>query len=154
MLLYTCHAGLSCDLNNYLCNNLRNAFVERVGDDVFFIEFIFRNEGCKRGGCRNLHLVVNTGCAAVESSPENPRERENVVDLVREVGTACTHNARTGHLGFVRHNFRDGVSHRENDGILLHGANHILSNNAGSGNADKHIGSDKSVRKRSRLIRL
>ena len=63
----------------------RDARGERARDDVILIERILRDQR-RDGLCRrNLHLEVDVLRAHIERAAEDAREREEVVDLVREV---------------------------------------------------------------------
>src|SRR5262249_23763092 len=90
-------------------------------------------------GGSQLHLVVDQTRADVQESPEEARETEHVVDLVRVITTARGHHADVAEclLGlYLRH----GVGHGENDPVPGHATEVPEAQRSGPREANEDIG--------------
>ena len=76
-------------------------------------------------GGGHLHIIVDVTGSAVQRAPEDPWEGQDVVDLVGEIGAACSHDFHACGHGLVVHDLRRRVRHGKNDGILGHGLYHL-----------------------------
>ena len=80
---------------------------------VFPQTLVFNGESASRG---DLHFHVDCGRSNVERAAENIGEAENVVDLVRIVGTPGCHDGVVAYRGnFLDCDFRVRIGHREDD---------------------------------------
>ncbi len=71
--------------------------------------------------CSHLHFFINGRCTAVQCAAENKREAQNIVDLIRVVGTTRGQNSiRASRHCFFGHNFRNWVRHSQNNWLLAH----------------------------------
>ena len=164
----TRNARVHCRLGNSNGNRRDKAWIERDRDDVVRAELgavaaigrghIVRHilagkiSQCLRGG--DLHRVVDCGGAYIKRATEDVGETEDVVDLVRIVGTAGCHDRVRTDLGhFLRCDFRIGIGHREDDRVLRHGQDHRLGEGALSGKTEHDVGAFHGVGKRA-LVRL
>lgn len=103
-------------LGNHICDIL----VERVGDD-----HIFGWVGHVRGECfcgTELHLVGDHPESILEGSFEDSWEYEDIIELIREVGSTGRDDASATGSGFVGHNLRCWIRHREDHRIFVHRA--------------------------------
>src|SRR5262245_28262579 len=64
----------------------RDPLVEHARDHVLLVQLLSPDDGGDGLGSRDLHLVGDAGGPAVEEPPEEAREAQHVVDLVRIVG--------------------------------------------------------------------
>ena len=89
----------------------------------------------------NLHLFVDGLCLCIECAAEDIGEADNVVNLVRIVGTAGRHQyVRTRcHSVFVGY-FRSRVGKGEYNGVVGHAAYHILRQYIAFGKAEEYVG--------------
>ena len=133
----------------------QHAIVERLGDQIVAAEgkairgvraenrigyFFFGQigEGARRG---KLHLLVDRRGPGVKRSAKDERKSENVVDLVRVIGAAGGHDhvaARRSRV--VIRDFRIGIGHGEDDGILRHRADHVGRDDPADRQSDEHVG--------------
>ena len=131
------------------------ARIERLGNQVFGAEgqfmadvgrshhFALLGLGQLGNGVhrRDFHLVGDGGGAAVERAAEDVGEAQDVVDLVRIVGAAGSHQGVVAHLfDFVGRDFGRGVGQREDQRLVGHAAHHVLLEHAASGQAEEHVG--------------
>ena len=94
----------------------------------------------KSVGCSDFHFIRDAGGMHIESSPEDAREGERVVDLVGVLAPPCPDNSSAGHKGIVGQDLRYRVSKREYDRIRVHGPDHRLSDDCRDGYTDADIG--------------
>ncbi len=100
----------------------------------------------QRSSRRQLHLLVDARGAHVQRAAEDERKAEDVVHLVGVVGPAGRHQhvaprfecVLVGDLGI-------GVGHGEDDRLIGHRADHLLSEAAGHREADKDVGADQRL---------
>ena len=136
-----CHAGIHRRFGNRWCDFNNQTRVERFWNDVFRAEAqilvaIGRGHDFALLGMRQfgngmdrsqLHLFVDCRRANVQCATENEREAQDVVDLVRVVGTAGTDDGvRTHRFCQRRQNFRFRVSQRQNHRRAGHFLDHLL----------------------------
>src|SRR5262244_4262611 len=74
-------------------HGLSDFLVEHARDDVLGAELATAHAPGDGVGSSQLHLVVDQTRADVQESPEEARETEHVVDLVRVITTARGHHA-------------------------------------------------------------
>ncbi len=115
MGLDPCHTGFLCCLFDSLGDCLADSGVKGVGENVIGVQLAFVDDGRERVGSGDLHLLIDVAGAAVERTAEDAREREHVVDLVREVASAGADNSSAGFLGEVGHDLGCGIRHRKGD---------------------------------------
>ncbi len=90
-----------------------------------------------RGG--KLHLVVDLGGADIERPAENPRERQHVVDLIRQIASPGRRDRRAMRLGLIRKDLRNRVRTGKDDRILCHRLHHLPGQHARSGDSDENV---------------
>ena len=95
------------------------------------------------------HVVVDVGGAHVQSAAEDAREGQDVVDLVGEVRAARGGDGSAGGEGLVGHDLRHGVGAGKDDGVLGHGAHHVLRERTGGRDAHKDVGIPDGVGQRA-----
>ena len=95
-------------------------------------------DGVYRG---NLHFLVDGFGLRVERAAEDVGEADDVVNLVRIVGTAGRHQyiRACGHGVLVRY-FRSRVGKGEHNGMVGHAAHHILCQYIAFGQAEEYVG--------------
>ncbi len=64
------------------------------------------------------HLISDRGCPDIQRAPENAGETQGVIDLVREIGSACGNDPGASFLGHPGPDLGDGVGAAENDRIV------------------------------------
>ena len=102
-----------------------------------------------------FHLFVDSGGAHVQRAAENEREAQDVVHLVRVVGTAGTDDGVRAHrFGQRRQNFRFRVGQRHDQRIARHGFHHILRQDARAGAAEEDVGVRDGVAQRALTVIL
>lgn len=109
-----------------LGNHIRDIFVERIGYD-----HIFGWIGHVRGECfcgTELHLIGNHPESILEGSLEDSWEYEDIIELIREVGSTGRDDASATGASFVWHDLRCRIRHCEDHRILIHSC-HIRSRN-------------------------
>ena len=85
----------------------------------------------------------------IQSTTEDTRECQNVVDLVRVVGTTGTDNSSACFFCQSRVDFWSWVCTSKDDWVFCHGLNHLWGQNARSGNADKYVCTADNVSQRA-----
>ncbi len=120
-----------------------DVLVERVRDD--HVGGGFRYVVGERAGDRELHFFGNLLFSGFEDALENSREGEDVVQLVGEIATTGGHDGGTSGFGFFRHDFRGGVRHGEDDGVLGHGADVVTGEEVRLGKSDENVRSHDHV---------
>ena len=89
----------------------------------------------------NLHLFVDGLCLSIECAAEDIGEADNVVNLVRIVGTAGRHQyVRTRCHGILVGYFRSRIGKGEYNGVVGHAAYHILRQYIAFGQAEEYVG--------------
>ena len=78
------HAAVSRRLRDRVRDRADDLLVERHRHDVLCGQLFIRDTGRDRLCRRELHLLIDVACADVERAAENAREREHVIDLVRD----------------------------------------------------------------------
>ena len=119
---------------------------------MLLIEHILRDQrrdGLRRG---DLHLEVDVLRAHIERAAEDAREREEVVDLVREVRAPRADDARARLFRERRHDLRRRVRHGHDDGVLIHRAHHLLRHAARDRHADEDIRAPDDILERALLL--
>ncbi len=131
------------ETSDSLGHNLRNAAVEWIWDDLIGSRVFYERSDCL--GCREFHLIGDFALAGGESTAEYPWERQDVIDLVRVVGSPCCHDAYPRSLGIFRENLWCGVRERENDRIARHGPDHVRRESSCHAHSNEAIRSLKRV---------
>ena len=142
------------------------ARIERRGDDVVRAEVqvlagigvghLVTGLGLGQGGnfthAGQLHLLGDARGTAVQCAPEDVREAQHVVDLVRIVRTAGGDDAvRAGSTGVFGADFRLRVGQRQNHRLLAHRLDHLAGQHTGGGAAEEHIGTLHDIGQRAGL---
>src|SRR5699024_8783754 len=111
--------------------------IEGGGDDVLDVEVLLSDlrDGAGRG---DLHGGGDLRGTGGEGAVEDAGEGEDVVDLVRQIGTARRDDAAVA-VGEVRVDLRVRVGQGEEDGTLRHDLQSLLGDGAG-GQADEGVG--------------
>src|SRR5690606_32550549 len=156
----TRHTGVHGGLSNgrrYLDDEAR---IKRLGNDVVRAEaqlfagvghgdFIIRlglGQFGNRAHAGQLHFFVDDRRADVHGATENEREAEDVVDLVRVVGTAGGNNAvRACGLGHFRTDLGLGIGQREDQRLRRHRFHHFRRQDTGGRAAQENIGVDADI---------
>ena len=102
-----------------------------------------------------LHGAID-GCRTnIERAAKDERETQHVVDLVRVVRATGRNDGIWPDLGHsLGHDFRYRVRQREDQRVWRHFADHISRQNAGGGQAKKHVSVGNYVIKRPRFCFL
>src|SRR5579875_93964 len=79
-----------------LGNRIDDPWIEDARDDVLGPEFVVADDPCYRPRGGHLHVLGDAGCTYVERPPEDPGEREEIVDLIREVRASRRDDGRIG----------------------------------------------------------
>gem|GEM_PF-6540979 len=102
-----------------LSYNIRDILVERVGDDHVFGRI--SDVGCECLSSTEFHFFGDHTESILEGSFEDSWEYEDIVELIREVRATGRDDASTTRSGFIWHDLRCRIRHRENHRILVHG---------------------------------
>ena len=132
-------------IGDRLCDGRADPGIEGSGQDIFRIQFL---RGHQRGQCMGrclLHFLVDIACPYVQRSAEEAGEDEDVVDLVRVIAPAGPDDRGAGGQGLIRLDFGHGVGHREENGTVGHGADHVLCDDVRRADADEHVGAFHGV---------
>ena len=113
--------------------------VKSLGDDVVRAQLLGTDEVRQSLGGGHLHLLVDVPGPGVEGAAENARKCQDIVDLVGEITAARGHHRRAAGLGVLGEDLRGGVSAGEDDGVPVHGPDHLRGDSARGGDADEHI---------------
>ena len=119
--------------------------VKSLRDNVLLVEFLIGDEIGQSLGGSQFHLLVDVAGADVKGAAEHAGEGQDVVDLVGIVATAGGDDPGAARLGVIGEDLGGGVSAGEDDGILVHGLDHLGGDGAGSGHADEHVGAHQHV---------
>ena len=159
-------AGIDGGLRDRRRNGRNQTRVERHRNDVVrpiaqaapgigggdFVRDVFARQLGQRLGGGDFHFVVDRPCADVQRAAEDIRKTEHVVDLVRVIRPAgCEDRVLAHFAGFFRGDFRIGVGHGEDDGLVGHGSDHILGDRAGDRKPEERIGAFHRFFQRARL---
>ena len=87
----------------------------------------------------NLHFVVDVRCTDIKGTAEDSREAENIVHLIRVVGTTCGYYRCACCLGSSGKISGVGFAQAKMIGSFRHSANHIRSKGSRCGNTDKYV---------------
>ena len=99
-----------------------------------------------------LHFLVDAGGADVERAAEDEREAQDVVDLVREVGTpGADHRVGARLARLVRHDFRVRIGQRHHQRLVRHRLDHVRRQHVGRGKPQENIGAADHVRQHARV---
>ncbi len=91
-----------------------------------------------RGG--DFHLFVDRGRPHIQRAAEDEGEAEHVVDLVGKIAAPGGDDRIGAHrLRFVRHDFRRGIGHREDDRLIGHLAHPFRLQRTRGGKAEEDI---------------
>ena len=83
--------------------------------------------------------VIDILCPHIQRAAENAGETENIVDLIGIIASSGTGEFSSGGDRHIGENFRSGVRHGKDDGIAVHGSDHIGGNAVGSGKSEENI---------------
>jgi hypothetical protein len=158
------HARIECSLGHRRGDFHHQARVKWLGDQVLWAK---RQGLAHIGGChdfallglrqlgnrvhgRDFHLQRDGGGAAVQRTPEDVGEAQDVVDLVGVVGAAG------GHDGVVAHGFDVfgvdlgvGVGQRKNQRLGGHGLDHVLLEHTTGRQTQEHVGTGNHFAQRA-----
>lgn len=101
------------------------AGVEDAGDD-FLGGRLFDQAGDSLSG-GDFMLVRDLAYAIVERAPEDTREGNGVVDLVREIRTSSGNDGCTGFASDIGHDLGGWVRKCKDDRVWIHRFNHLGS---------------------------
>ena len=102
--------------------------------------------------CGDLHLIVDRRRPHIQRPPEDEREAEHIVDLVRIVRAAGGDDrVRARRLGVGRRDLRVRIGHGEDDRLRGHVLHHFGLQRAGGGEAEKGIGALQRFLQRARV---
>ena len=88
-----------------------------------------------------FHFFIDGSGTGVEGTTENVGESDDVVDLVRIVGTSRRHQyVRAGSHSVFVGDFRSRVGQGEDNRMGGHAAHHILCQDVSSGQSEEYIG--------------
>ena len=103
-----------------------------------------------RAHAGELHLLVDRGRAHVERTPEDEREAQDVVDLVRIVRAAGGDDAvGPDLLGELGPDLRVGVGHGQDDRPVGHLRHHLGLEHARHRQAEEHVGTRHDLGQRA-----
>ncbi len=141
-----CGAGLGGCARDGFGDRGRDRSVEHGGDYVVVAELRFGDDRRNRVSRGELHLVGDGRGASVESAAEDPREAENVVDLVGVVRATGRDDARVTRR-LLRVDLRRRVGHREDHRVAVHPSQGLRLQQARARKADHQIHSVDHVRR-------
>ena len=158
-------AGFHGRPGHRLGNGDDQARIERRRDDVLgavaqlrgvggvdLVGNVLAREGGEGPGSGQLHFVVDGAGANVEGAPEDVREAEHVVDLVRIIGTSGGHDGVGPHLlDRLGRDLGIRVGHGEDDRIVGHGLDHVLAHRVFDRQAHEHVGAGHGLGQGARL---
>ena len=153
-------------LGNGNRNGGNQAWIERFGDDVILAIhqrlsavsghnfFTRRGFGQISNGAHgsHFHRFIDAGRAHIQRPPEKIGETENVIHLIREIGTAGSDNgviARGVYL--FRHDFRHGVGQRQHQRFVCHRLHHLAAEQPCLRDPEEHIRTDQCFCERARF---
>lgn len=92
IISHTAHAVCYCRVENSLGHRNFNSFVKRFRKNIVGVKFVVGNNACDCFGCGDFHVFRDFSRFCVKCAAENPRERQNVIDLIREVAAPRADN--------------------------------------------------------------
>ena len=104
-----CHAALSCSLSCCLCHSVFYTGIKCCRKDVIRIQLFIAYQTRDRISRCNFHLIIDVGCAHVESSAEDTREAKHVVNLVREIASSGRYDCCSCRFRLIREDLRRRV---------------------------------------------
>jgi hypothetical protein len=120
--------------------------VEDTGDDVAGVELIRSHPIGDRDGRGDEHRVGYIAEPTVEESPEEAREREDIVDLVGEV--AAPRGDDGGMLLRLQGvDLRHWICKAEDDRLVGHADDVFAGQQIGGGDADEYVGPRQNIAK-------
>ncbi len=81
----------SMGLSHCVSHRILNTRIKCLRQNVIRIQIILRHKTRNRLSCRNLHRIINIGSPHIQRPTENSRETEDVIHLIREIGTPGSH---------------------------------------------------------------
>ena len=133
---------------------MRFAGIKAVGDRVRRRIARELRDGVDRGV---LHFLIDRGGADIERAAEDERKTQDVVDLVREVGSPrADHRIGAGFTRFVRHDLRHGIGERHHQRLVRHLLDHFGLQHVRRRDAEENIRAADHVAEhaRIRLLRI
>ena len=129
-------------------NRFRNEVLRSEGEVIDMINLIydvghwFLSKLCDSFRCSHFHLLVDGRGMHIERTTEDIREANDIVYLVRLVGTPRRHEyvRSCGHCILIAY-LRHWVCKGKHDRIGSHGADHVLSEDITFGQTDKDVSS-------------
>ena len=101
----------------------------------------------------DLHFHIDGFRSHIERAAKNIGKTKHIIDLVRIIRPAGRDDGVRAHgMGVFRRDFRIGIGHGEDDGVRGHGLDHVGSQRALGGKAEKDVGSDHRLFERA-LVR-
>ena len=122
-----------------ICYNIGYTRVKCLWHDIVIGKLLIGYEGSDGICSGKFHFFRYLFCTAFQGTLENSRESNNIINLIRKITTACADDFGTGFFCKVRHNLRSRISHGKENGVMVHGSNHLFCYNARSRYADKNI---------------
>ena len=99
-----------------------------------------------------FHFLVDPGGADVERAAEDERETQDVVDLVREVGTpGADHRVGARLARLVRHDFRVRIGQRHHQRLVRHRLDHLGLQHIRRGKPQEDIGAADHIGQHARI---
>ncbi len=155
-----CHARIHGRPGDRRGNPQERAGIERLGNDIITPEreldiaigaadrfrALFPRQLRKGVGRGNFHLLVDGGGAHIEGAAEDKGETENVIDLVRIVGTSGGDDGVVPHLFYLfRGDLRVRIGHGEDDRVFCQLPDHLSGKGPPGGKAEEDIGPDHGL---------
>ncbi|MNE37317.1 hypothetical protein D3C80_1311650 [compost metagenome] len=133
--------------------------MEYARHNVQTAQLILADHGGDRLCSCQLHLLINSGSPAVERSSENARKAEDIVNLIRIIGSArCEYSDDV--LYKLRTDFRLRISHCEYNRLRSHCFDMRTCQYPARGDTDEYIRADERLGqsaaypKRIRMLRV
>ena len=103
-------------------------------------------------GGSNFHFLIDVPRTYVQRTAEEAREGEDIVDLVRMIGSAGSDDGCTGFFCLIRFDFRDRIGHWEDNRPFRHRLNHFSGDNMRRTDTDEDIRTAERIREGSAEI--
>lgn len=116
-----------------LGNSVSYTRIKCCRKNVLVAQFAVINQSGNCVGSSQFHFFGDSGCTSFQSAAEDAWEDENIVDLVR--GNRNVRFLRLLHQQLLPDPAGitgTGFGHCEENGIFIHGSNHLLGNDARS----------------------